>query len=82
MQIKTARKEKNMSNVKTLTTGFTVTRSIVTIVIGLLIVTSFVIFGHFQEKSKDLLDSYLSYVNSMGLGTPVYTILRTALTLF
>lgn len=62
--------------------GFTVTRSIVTIIIGLLIATSFVIFGHFQEQSKELLDSYLAYVNSMGPGTPVYTILRTALTLF
>jgi uncharacterized membrane protein YukC len=82
MQIKTARKEKNMSNVKTLTTGFTVTRSIVTIVIGLLIVTSFVIFGHFQEKSKDLLDSYLAYVNTVDQGASVSTILRNVFLLF
>ena len=71
-----------MSNVKTLTTGFTVARSIVTIVIALAVVTSFVIFGHFQEKSKDLLDSYLAYVNSVGLGIPVYTIIRTVLFIF
>jgi len=82
MQIKTARKEKNMSNVKTLTTGFTVTRSIVTIVIGLLIVTSFVIFGYFQEKSKDLLDSYLAYVNTVDQGASVSTILRNVFLLF
>jgi len=80
--MRTARKEKNMSNVKTLTTGFTVARSIVTIVIALAVVTSFVIFGHFQEQSKYLLDSYLSYVNSMGPGTPVYTIIRTVLFIF
>jgi len=71
-----------MSNVKTLTTGFTVTRSIVTIVIGLLIVTSFVIFGHFQEKSKDLLDSYLAYVNTVDQGASVSTILRNVFLLF
>ena len=82
MQMRTARKEKNMSNVKTLTTGFTVTRSIVTIVIGLLIVTSFVIFGHFQEKSKDLLDSYLAYVNTVDQGASVSTILRNVFLLF
>ena len=70
-----------MKNAET-KSGFRVARSIVTIVIGLLVLTSFVIFGRFQEQSKYLLDSYLSYVNSMGPGTPVYTILRTALTLF
>ena len=80
--MRTARKEKNMSSVKTLTTGFTVARSIVTIVIGLLVLTSCVIFGRFQEQSKYLLDSYLSYVDSMGPGTPVYTIIRTVFLLF
>jgi hypothetical protein len=80
--MRTARKEKNMSNVKTLTTGFTVARSIVTIVIGLLIVTSFVIFGRFQVQSKHLLDSYLAYVNTANQGTPVSIILRTVSLLF
>ncbi|MCX5884754.1 MAG: hypothetical protein NT096_02395 [Proteobacteria bacterium] len=62
--------------------GFTVTRSIVTIIIGLLIATSFVIFGHFQEQSKELLDTYLAYVNTANQGTPVSIILRTVSLLF
>jgi len=75
------RKEIAVKNAET-KSGFRVARSIATIVIALAVVTSFVIFGRFQEQSKYLLDAYLSYVNSMGPGTPVYTIIRTVLFIF
>jgi len=62
--------------------GFILARFIVTIVISLLVVTSFVIFGYFQGQSKHLLDAYLAYVSSLDRGTSVSTIIRTVFLLF
>lgn len=70
-----------MENVET-KSGFRVARTIATIVICLLVLTSFVIFGRLQIQSNHLLDSYLTYVNNMGPGKSVYTVLRSVLFLF
>jgi len=75
------RREVTMENVEK-KSGFLRARFIVTIVISLLVVTSFVIFGYFQEQSKHLLDAYLGYVNSLDRGTSVSTILKTVSFLF
>jgi hypothetical protein len=70
-----------MENVET-KSGFGVAIVLATIVIGLLVLTSFVIFGCFQVQSKHLLDMYLAYLNTANQRTPVSIILRTVSLLF